>query len=140
MSARETALAALFDRIKGCATSAERNLVLPERVPAGGLLIQHDGDAGDPEVTLSPPSYAWEHQVKVELIVQVAPSAAPAALDVLLSALGAALDADPRLAGAVEWVDVGGPSFTSLPITGASPLHGATVPVILHYTTSSALG
>jgi hypothetical protein len=31
--------------------------VLPERVPAEGLLILRDGEPGEPEVTLSPPAH-----------------------------------------------------------------------------------
>ena len=54
---RETILAALHTRISALPATALRGEVLPERVPAGGLLILRDGEPGEPEVTLSPLAY-----------------------------------------------------------------------------------
>ena len=50
---RETILTALHQRLSALAATALRGAVLPERVPAGGLLILRDGEPGEPEVTLS---------------------------------------------------------------------------------------
>ncbi len=48
-----------------------RGDVLPERVPATGLLILRDGgDPGEPEVTLSPLRYITPHRAEIEAIVQ----------------------------------------------------------------------
>ena len=33
-------------------TVVERNSVLPEKIPDGGLIILHDGDPGEPEQAL----------------------------------------------------------------------------------------
>ena len=54
---RETILAALHARLSALPATALRGEVLPERVPAGGLLILRDGEPGEPEVTLSPLRY-----------------------------------------------------------------------------------
>ncbi len=43
--------------------TALRGEVLPERVPANGLLILRDGGPGEPEVTLSP--LACQHRAAV---------------------------------------------------------------------------
>ncbi len=55
---RETILAALHTRLSALPATALRGEVLPERVPAAGLLILRDGEPGEPEVTLSP----WWHR------------------------------------------------------------------------------
>ena len=44
---RETILAALLARLSALPATALRGEVLPERVPAEGLLIQRDGEPGE---------------------------------------------------------------------------------------------
>jgi hypothetical protein len=44
------ALRAVLETVPGAAV--ERNSVLPEKVPAGGLIIVRDGDPGEPEQAL----------------------------------------------------------------------------------------
>jgi hypothetical protein len=48
---RETILAALHARLSALPATTLRGEVLPERVPAEGLLILRDGKPGEPEVT-----------------------------------------------------------------------------------------
>ena len=55
-STRETILSALHALLQTQAAPVLRGEVLPERVPAAGLLILRDGDQGEPAVTLSPRS------------------------------------------------------------------------------------
>ena len=56
---REAILAALHARLLPIATLVLRDEVLPERVPASGLIILRDGQPGEPEVTLSRRTFAW---------------------------------------------------------------------------------
>lgn len=49
-------------RFSALSTTALRGEVLPERVPGDGLLILRDGELGDPEVTLSPLRYHYQHR------------------------------------------------------------------------------
>ncbi len=56
---RETILTALLAQLSTLPATALRGEVLPERVPAGGLLILRDGEPGEPEVTLSPLAYHY---------------------------------------------------------------------------------
>ncbi len=52
---RETILSALADLLRTVPhVPVLRGEVLPERVPAGGLMILRDGNPGEPGVTLSP--------------------------------------------------------------------------------------
>lgn len=54
---RETVLAALHTRLQTLAAPVLRGDVLPERIPAIGLIILRDGKPGEPEVMLSPLTY-----------------------------------------------------------------------------------
>ena len=67
-TARETILAALHVRLSALPPTALRGEVLPERVPAEGLLILRDGDPGEPEVTLSPLRYHYQHRAEIEAV------------------------------------------------------------------------
>jgi hypothetical protein len=118
-----------------------RGAVLPERIPAGGLLILRDGDPGTPEVTLSPLQYHYEHRAEVEVIVQgKTPAARDAAFDALLAALASAISADRTLGGLCDGVEAEAPQPVDLPVEGGEALKAAIVPVILHYTTADPLG
>ena len=76
---RETILAALHTRLSALPATALRGDVLPERVPAAGLLILRDGEPGEPEVTLSPLRYHYQHRAEIEAVVQGATACSPAA-------------------------------------------------------------
>ena len=69
---RETILAALHARLLALPATALRGEVLPERVPTEGLLILRDGEPGEPEVTLSPLRYHYQHRAEIEAVVQCA--------------------------------------------------------------------
>jgi hypothetical protein len=85
---RETILAALHARLSALPATALRGDVLPERLPAAGLLILRDGEPGEPEVTLSPLRYHYQHQAEIEAVVQGA--ARDAAFDTLCASIGSA--------------------------------------------------
>ena len=71
-SKRETILAALHARLQTLATPVLRGDVLPERIPANGLIILRDGKPGEPEVTLSPVTYFYEHRAELASVFDVA--------------------------------------------------------------------
>ena len=82
---RETILTALHARLHALAALVLRDEVLPERIPPAGLIILRDGQPGEPEVTLSPLRYHYQHRVELEVVVQ-APNARASAFDTLLAA------------------------------------------------------
>ncbi len=138
---REQILSALLARLETVPdATVRREALLPETVPAGGLIILRDGDPGDPEVVLSPVSYLWEHQVEIEVILQRGHDDESAALDALLMTVGGVLAADRSLGGLAEWLEWGAPKTSGLAIDGAAALRGATVPVTIHYGSSDPLG
>lgn len=67
---RETILAALHARLQPLTALTLRDEVLPERIPAAGLIILRDGQLGEPEVTLSPLRYHYLHRAELEVVVQ----------------------------------------------------------------------
>jgi hypothetical protein len=141
-SAREAALLALYQRLELVPGAAVlRNEVLPAKIPVGGSMIVRDGVPGEPEVTLNPVSYLWQHRAELEVLVEAGtPAERDAALDALLVVIGEALADDPTLGGAVEWSEAGAPRTEDLAIEGAAALKGAVVPVTLIYTSASSLG
>ncbi len=141
-STRETILQTLLAELQTVpGATALREEVLPERLPAGGLVILRDGDPGAPEVTLSPLAYHYEHRAEIEVIVQgKTPAARATAFDALVQAIGAALATDSTLGGLCDWTEAKTPQPVDLPVEGASALKAAIIPVILHYTTVDPLG
>ena len=137
-STRETVLSALHARLQPLAALTLRDEVLPERIPAAGLIILRDGQPGEPEVTLSPLRYHYEHRAELEVIVQ-AGSGRASAFDTLIAAIGAALEADRTLGGLCDWLEPEAPASVDLPIEGAAALKAAVITVVLHYTTTGPL-
>ena len=135
---RESILAALHTRLVALPATALRGDVLPERVPVAGLLILRDGDPGEPEATLSPLTYHYQHRAEIEAVVQGA--SREAAFDVLCASIGAAIAADRTLGGLCDWVEAEAPQPVDLPVDGAASLKAAVIPVVLHYSTADPLG
>ena len=135
---RETVLAALLARLQPLAAPVLRDEVLPERIPAAGLIILRDGQPGEPEVTLSPLRYHYQHRAELEVVVQAANGRA-GAFDTLIAAIGTALEADRTLGGLCDWIEPEAPGSVDLPIEGAAALKAAVITVVLHYTTTGPL-
>lgn len=136
-TARETILTALHTRLSALPATTLRGDVLPERVPAAGLLILRDGEPGEPEVTLSPLRYHYQHRAEIEAVVQGA--ARDAAFDTLTASIGSALAADRALGGLCDWVEAEAPRPVDLPVDGGASLKAAVIPVILHFSTTDPL-
>jgi hypothetical protein len=134
---RENILTALHARLLALPASALRGDVLPERVPTAGLLILRDGEPGEPEVTLSPLRYHYQHRAEIEAVVQGATR--DSAFDTLCASIGAALAADRTLGGLCDWVEAEARRPVDLAVEGAASLKAAVIPVILHYSTADPL-
>ncbi|MFV0318380.1 MAG: acyl-CoA transferase, partial [Microthrixaceae bacterium] len=94
---RELVLTALQARLSTLPATTLRSEVLPERIPPDGLLILRDGEPGEPEVTLSPVAYHYQHRAEIEAVVQGADR--DAAFDALCASIGAAIATDRTLGG-----------------------------------------
>lgn len=134
----ESVLTALHAQLQPLAAVVLRDDVLPERIPPSGLIILRDGQPGEPEITLSPLRYHYQHRAELEVVVQ-AGTGRGSAFDSLIAAIGAALEADRTLGGLCDWVDPEAPASVDLPIEGAATLKAAVIIVVLHYTTTGPL-
>ena len=134
---RETILTALHARLQTLSATALRGDVLPERIPSAGLLILRDGEPGEPEVTLSPLTYHYEHRAEIEAVVQG--TARDIAFDTLCASIGALLAADRTLGELCDWVEAEAPRPVDLPVEGAASLKAAVITVVLHYSLADPL-
>ena len=135
---REAILTALTDLLRAIPqASVLRGEVLPERVPTAGMMILRDGEPGEPEVTLSPLAYHYQHRAEIEAVVQG--TERDAAFDTLCASIGTALAADRTLGGRCDWVEAEAPEPVDLPVEGAPSLKAAVIPVVLHYSTADPL-
>ena len=142
MSQRENAIAALFAVLGQLSLGAtvKRNAALPERVSDQAMAILRDGEMGEPEVSLSPLTYHWQHQVAIELFV-ADPDASErdARMDGLLVELEALIELDRTLGGFVEYAEIGPPKFDELAPEGTSGIKACLLPVVLHYSSAGPL-
>ncbi|ABO56223.1 hypothetical protein LA345_18940 [Burkholderia vietnamiensis] len=142
MSQRENAIGALFAVLGqlSLGTMVKRNAALPERIADHAMAILRDGEMGEPEVSLSPLTYHWQHQVAIELFVADPDAAArDARMDGLLVELAALIEADRTLAGVVEYAEIGQPRFDELAPEGTSGIKACLLPVVLHYSSAGPL-
>ena len=119
-------------QISGQAVSDGRH-----RRPEREAKALHDGEPGEPEVTLSPLRYHYQHRAEIEAVVQG--TGREAAFDTLTASIGTALAADRTLGGLCDWVEAEAPRPVDLPVEGAASLKAAVIPVVLHYSTADPL-
>ena len=141
-SKRESVLAAVRRLIVGALPAAEvkRNLAKAERITAGGLAVVRDGDPGEPETTLSPLTYHFEHRIAVEIAAsEAAGTPREQALDAMLRAIGAAVAADRTLGGLCDWLEAEAPSTDDAEATGSLPVRFALLTIVASYATTDPL-
>ncbi len=142
MSQRENAIGALFAVLGqlSLGTMVKRNAALPERIADHAMTILRDGEMGEPEVSLSPLTYHWQHQVAIELFVaDLDTSTRDSRMDGLLTELAFLIEADRTLAGVVEYAEIGQPKFDELAPEGSGGIKACLLPVVLHYSSAGPL-
>ena len=142
MSQRENAIGALFSVLGqlSLGTMVKRNAALPERIADHAMAILRDGEMGEPEVSLSPLTYHWQHQVAIELFVaDPDTSTRDARMDGLLTELATLIETDRTLAGVVDYAEIGQPKFDELAPEGTSGIKACLLPVVLHYSSAGPL-
>lgn len=145
MSAREAAIAALHGRlvaslaVRNPAPTVLRGETIPQRIPAGGLVVVRDGETVEETPILSPLAWQIEHRAEVEITVGGAtPAARNALLDALLVDVAAAIIANRTLGGAVEWAQPSSASFEDVEFDGAAAARAASVPLSLWFTVAGS--
>ena len=142
MSQRENAIGALFAVLGqlSLGTTVKRNAALPERIADHAMAILRDGEMGEPEVSLSPLTYHWQHQVAIErFVADPDASARDARMDGLLVELAVLIEQDRTLGDVIEYAEIGHPKFDELAPEGTSGIKACLLPVVLHYGSSGPL-
>lgn len=110
----------------------------PSRIGAGGCVIGHPGDPGDPEMDLSPPAWNYFHRIYLEV---VGPNGVGGAfLDAMLETLGQAIEADPFLGGLCSYFNAEAPDRNDRTSETVASTNWAVVPLTAEYSTSNPLG
>jgi len=143
VSQRERAIGALFavlGQLTLGSTLVKRNSALPERLSDHAMAILRDGEMGEPELTLSPVMYHWQHETLVELFV-ADPDAARrnARMDALLTELATLIEIDRTLGNVVNYCEIGPPKFDELGTDGTSGIKACSLSVVLHYSSAGPL-
>jgi hypothetical protein len=145
VSAREIAIAALQSRLvttlaaRNPAPIVLRGETIPQRIPAGGLVVVRDGETVEETPILSPLAWQIEHRAEVEItVVGATPAARNTLLDALLVDIAAAIVESRTLGGAVEWAQPGSASFEDVEFEGASAARAAAIPVTLWFTVAGS--
>ena len=139
----EQILTALTDRLRTVPKArVERNTAVPEKIPAGGLIVLRDGDPGEPEQALGGVgSVYYSHAVEIEVYVEAADAAKrDTAFDALVQEIGAALDANPNLGGLAFGMTTARPEIDTEAVAGAPAIKTGTIEVIVEYETATPLG
>ncbi len=144
MSVREAALVALKTVLVAACPGADvkRNADVPTDVGPGGLVILRDGDPGEPEVTLSPPSYAYEHRAVVEIVIEGGPGRGARARSSTPFSAISTWRSPPTRRWAAPWT-IASPKASTPTCSAPMPAHRSApraFNVTLLYVTSSPLG
>jgi hypothetical protein len=120
----------------------ERNTAVPEKIPAGGLIVLRDGDPGVPDTALGGfGGVYYSHDVEIELYIEEGDAAArDTAFDTLVQEIGTALESDPTLGDLTFGMTYGRPEIDTEGVTGAPAIKHGTITVTVEYETDSPLG
>lgn len=122
--------------------TVERNSAVPEKIPAGGLIILRDGTADEPEQSLGGFGGVYCRQ-DAEIEIYVENGGAPsrdATFDTLLQEIGSALGADPTLGGLAFGLTYGRPEIDTEAVIGGPAIKAGTLIVAIEFEADTALG
>lgn len=110
-------------------------------IPATGMVVVRTGDPGEPEYTLSPLTYYYEHRIPIEVSTAPAPGvSSEETLDAMLVAIGEGIAADRTLGGLCDWLDTTAAGTEDIYAEGGGqPPRGADIMLIASYSTRNPL-
>ena len=120
----------------------ERNTVVPEKIPTGGLIVLRDGDPGEPETALGGfGGVYYSHGIEIELYIEQGDATVrDAAFDTLVQSIGTSLETDSTLGGLAFGMSYGRPEINTESVSGAPAIKTGTITMIVEYETLSRLG
>ncbi len=133
-------LETLFEQ--NCEARVERNESEPERIPKAGLIVIHDGDPGEPEITLGGFSHTYySHPIEIDIFVQEGKRIdRDAKFDELLQQIDMVLQNYPKLDGLVDGMTYGRPVTETQTIDGGAAVKSGTLIIEVDYETETPLG
>lgn len=141
-SKREQVIQAVVDLVKAALPKAThyRNQEKPQTIPPGGQINIEDGDPGEPEVTLNPTTWIYEHQIPVDVAANKSRTqTAEARLDTMLQAIGTAVAADRTLGGLCDYLMVTAAQTEGLTSEGAPTSRYGLITIVAVYGTTDPL-
>ncbi|CUA90609.1 hypothetical protein Ga0061061_11425 [Chelatococcus sambhunathii] len=136
----------VLDAVKALVAAAlpdadvKRNLAKADRIPPGGLIIVRDGDAGEPEVMLSPLTYIYTHRIPIEVAAyDTSSKTREQVLDEMLGAIGAAVTGDRTLGGLCDFIETEAAATDDVETAGARPGRWADAAIVAVYATTDPL-
>lgn len=137
----ETVIVAILDMVRDALpdTKVERDSPWPARPEAAGEIILRDGDPGEPEMTLSPLAYTYNHAIRLEVFGPTGTDRY-ALLDAMLTPLGAAVEANRTLGGLTDWLEPSSGEPDDVVVDNGQPVRAVMIDVVATYTTHSPLG
>lgn len=91
----------------------------PRRIDPRGTVWLRDGEPGEPEIDLSPPTYHYTHRIPVEIAAYTSSEPLRLVLDRMAGLIGDAIEADRFLGGLVSYLDM-----TALELVNISAIGG----------------
>lgn len=141
LEALKVLLAPVADDISGGSVVRNPESELPADETERWVLSIRDGDTGEPEVSLSPPAYEYEHEAALALtVVKIGAADADTLFSSIVEKIGELLDADPTIGGAVDWAQLGTLNTDEVDQEVMAGFKAAIIPVRLLYTTTSPQG
>ncbi|WP_145201395.1 hypothetical protein [Sphingobium sp. B2] len=113
----------------------------PQRISPFGTVFMRDGDPGEPDIDLSPPTYHYNQRIPIEIAAYKSSEPLRLVLDRMAGAIGAAVAADRFLGGAVDYLDVTAMELTGLSASapGAQTQMGGMFEIVASYHTTNPL-
>jgi hypothetical protein len=141
-SKREQVIQAVADLVAGALPQAShyRNEVKQQTIPAGGYVNVDDGDPGEPEVSLNPTTWVYEHRIPVEFAANKTRTVkAETRLDAMMQKVGQAVAADQTLGGLCDYVMVEAATTEPLTAEGAEVSRSGLVTIVAVYGVTDPL-
>lgn len=141
ISRREEVIQAVKALMVVAAPAAEvaRDAPWPKRPDPGGTIILHDGDPGEPEITLSPLRYTYNHELELEVLGPEGSDARHELLDALLIPIGLAVETNRTLGGLTEWLEISAAAPEDVVTENGQPVRATTLRITAVYTTNNPL-
>lgn len=141
LNALLAALAPIAAEIDGGEICRNPETELPVSESERWKLVIRDGDTGEPEASLSPPTYEYQHEAALALtVVKAGKQDADTLFSCVVEKISTRIAAAPTLGGKVDYVQLGGLNTDEVDQDVLNGFKAAILPVTLYYTTTSPLG